>query len=138
MGRGAESIRPFREALPLEVRDYIGGEVRKPLPHKACSAGRRHKKGELGSVHLFKLVEAAGVRVFVRFANYDIPPYGRQPFPSGAGSAVTAAENKKGPLDIESSFALRTTTCLPMVGNPSLRARVQLSQPQKTKKGHLI
>lgn len=56
MGRGAESIRPFREALPLEVRDYIGGEVRKPLPHKACSAGRRHKKGELGSVHLFKLV----------------------------------------------------------------------------------
>ena len=102
MGRGAESIRPFREALPLEVRDYIGGEVRKPLPHKACSAGRRHKKGELGSVHLFKLVEAAGVRVFVRFANYDIPPYGRQPFPSGAGSAVTAAENKKGPLDIDS------------------------------------
>ena len=102
MGRGAESIRPFREALPLEVRDYIGGEVRKPLPHKACSAGRRHKKGELGSVHLFKLVEAAGVRVFVRFANYDMPPYGRQPFPSGAGSAVTAAENKKGPLDIDS------------------------------------
>lgn len=60
------------------------------------------KKGELGSVHLFKLVEAAGVRVFVRFANYDMPPYGRQPFPSGAGSAVTAAENKKGPLDIDS------------------------------------
>jgi hypothetical protein len=44
MGRGTESIRPFREELPLEVRDYIGGEVRKPLPHKACSAGRRHKK----------------------------------------------------------------------------------------------
>ena len=43
------------------------------------------------------LVEAAGVRVFVRFANYDMPPVGRQPFPSGAGSAVTAAENKKGP-----------------------------------------
>ena len=44
MGRGTESIRPFREELPVKVRDYNGREVRKPSPHKACSAGRRHKK----------------------------------------------------------------------------------------------
>jgi hypothetical protein len=56
MGRGTESIRPFREELPVKVRDYKSGEVRKPLPDKACSAGRRHKKGELRSVHLLQLV----------------------------------------------------------------------------------
>ena len=44
IGRGTESIRPFREELPVEVGDYKGDEVRKPLPHKACSAGRGHKK----------------------------------------------------------------------------------------------
>ena len=44
IGRGTESIRPFRGELPVEVRDCTGGEVRKPLPHKACGAGRRHKK----------------------------------------------------------------------------------------------
>ena len=32
MRRCTESIRPFREELPVEVRDYIGGEVLKPLP----------------------------------------------------------------------------------------------------------
>lgn len=42
--RATESIRQFREELPVEVHDYNGGEVRKPLPNKACSAGSRHKK----------------------------------------------------------------------------------------------
>jgi len=33
-----------------------GSKSVSPLPHKACSAGRRHKKGELRSVHLLQLV----------------------------------------------------------------------------------
>ncbi|PLY16828.1 MAG: hypothetical protein C0631_02660 [Sedimenticola sp.] len=43
-GRGTESIRTFREELPVKVRDYKGGKVRKPLPHRAYGTGRRYKK----------------------------------------------------------------------------------------------
>ena len=61
MGGAAESIRPFREDMPRIVRDCEWLEVRKPLPHKACGAGTGIKKGELTSVHLFQLVETAGI-----------------------------------------------------------------------------
>ena len=40
----------------MKALDYGGGEVRKPLSHKACRAGADIKEGEQRSVHLFKLV----------------------------------------------------------------------------------